>query len=274
MNFTTLRFLHLGHLRALPDWRMRSHQHPRFHELIVVVGGKLHVAIDGNSHVVGQGGVLLYHQGHPHAEATERKAPVESFFVGFECAGLPSGMPTLVMDEHGRIQELVRWMAKEQAHPGSEPVLRAFLEAALAEWLRLASHPQNPLIASTRDFILRHIDEPLPLGRLAAAAGMSKFHFLRRYRDVAGITPMADLRRLRAEFARGLIISTDLSLKVVSARAGLVSHVNLARAFRQHFGMAPGQARTCLRPQGTGNGSDIAQEFVPNSRRRQSSSRT
>ncbi len=259
MDVATLRFLHLGHLRDQPDWRMRSHQHPRFHELIVVIGGKLHVAIDGNSHVVGQGGVLLYQQGHPHAEATERKAPVESFFVGFECAGLPSGMPTLVMDEHGRIQELVRWMAKEQAHPGNGKLLHAFLAAALAEWLRLATTRNHPLTTTVRDFILRHIDEPLPLGRLAAAAGMSKFHFLRRYRDVAGITPMADLRRLRAEFARGLIISTDLSLKMVSARAGLVSHVNLARTFRQHFGMAPGQARTCLRPQGTGNGSIIAQ---------------
>jgi AraC-like DNA-binding protein len=232
---------------------MKSHRHPDFHELIVVADGVLHVDIDGGSHCAEPGDVLFYRQGHPHAETTRREAPVGSFFLSFAWDAAPEGIPLRVMDEHGRIRELVHWMAQEQtqAHPGNDLVLRAFLAAALAEWLRLAQNRDNPLTSAIRAFVVRHISEPITLERLASVAGMSKYHFLRRYRQVAGVTPMADVRRLRAEHAHGLILSTDLPLKSVAVQSGLDSHVHLARVFRQRFGMAPSRVRASLHVRGT-----------------------
>ena len=38
-------------------------------------------------------------------------------------------------------------------------------------------------------YVEQHSDEALPLDALAAMAGMSKYHFARRFKAVVGVTP-------------------------------------------------------------------------------------
>jgi transcriptional regulator GlxA family with amidase domain len=72
---------------------------------------------------------------------------------------------------------------------------------------------------------------------------MSKFHFSRRYRQLTGLTPMEDLRQLRLEAARDLLLTTDLPLKAIAPRTGLGDEYHLSRLFRRAFGIAPGELR-------------------------------
>lgn len=50
-----------------------------------------------------------------------------------------------------------------------------------------------------RDLIDRHFAEPLDLDAMARAAGFSRYHFARTFRDAYGETPGAYLTRRRVE---------------------------------------------------------------------------
>jgi AraC family transcriptional regulator of arabinose operon len=82
-----------------------------------------------------------------------------------------------------------------------------------------------------------------PVNDLARDAGMSKFHFIRRYRQMTGVTPMADVRSMRVQHARQLIIGTSLPLKEIAELAGQSDVYSLSRAFRQCLDITPSSLR-------------------------------
>jgi AraC family transcriptional regulator of adaptative response/methylated-DNA-[protein]-cysteine methyltransferase len=65
---------------------------------------------------------------------------------------------------------------------GFRPCLRCHPLAALT------LDPHTSLMKAMADFIDAHIDEPLPLTRLADEAGMSRFHFQRTFKAVIGVS--------------------------------------------------------------------------------------
>ncbi len=92
-------------------------------------------------------------------------------------------------------------------------------------------------------YVERHSDEALPLDRLAAMAGMSKYHFSRRFKAVVGLTPkeFATAARLRA-LKDGLKADRSVDAAVYGAGYGSASRVyeNATR----NLGMTPAQYRT------------------------------
>jgi AraC family transcriptional regulator len=113
----------------------------------------------------------------------------------------------------------------------------------LAELLRNLGREDQPMVTRVRRHIREHLGDVLTLDDLARVHGVSKFHFLRQYRAATGRTPMQDVRVMRAEYARELIMSTRLPLKEVAARAGLGDGYSLSRTFRRVFRTPPGQYR-------------------------------
>jgi AraC-like DNA-binding protein len=246
MKLYSPRFLSIGHLLPWAGWKMDAHFHPFHHELIVVIAGRLGVEINGQTIEAGPGEVLWYPQNVSHREWTERKTPVESFFIGFEYPGLP--LPTVLheSDNQGRIQALARWLyAERETRAASAPssVENAFLQAILAEYHRLTLRQENSLVARVRAYMRQRLASPISLDDLANHAGMSKFHFIRQYKELTGRTPMRDLQHLRIQVARDLLLTTNLPLKEISPRSGLGDEYHLSRLFRSHFNTPPGTLR-------------------------------
>jgi AraC family transcriptional regulator of adaptative response/methylated-DNA-[protein]-cysteine methyltransferase len=87
-----------------------------------------------------------------------------------------------------------------------------------------------------------HADEALPLGRLAAVAGMSKFHFARRFKSIVGVTPKQFVANLRLEHLKsGLHSGQAVDAAVYGAGYGSPSRVYEDGARR--LGMTPAQYR-------------------------------
>jgi AraC family transcriptional regulator len=78
---------------------------------------------------------------------------------------------------------------------------------------------------------------------LAAIAHFSPFHFMRVYRVLAGESLGTTVQRLRLVRAAHLLAATTAPIADVSGRAGFETPQAFARAFRQHFGVAPSEAR-------------------------------
>jgi AraC family transcriptional regulator len=78
---------------------------------------------------------------------------------------------------------------------------------------------------------------------LASLANFSPFHFMRVYRALAGESLGTTVQRLRLARAAHLLAASAAPISEVSGRVGFETPQAFARAFRQHFGVAPSEAR-------------------------------
>lgn len=244
MDFPAIRLLSIGHHRAKPDWRLESQIHPT-QELIVILAGRQSAIVENVTYTVSVGEVLWFPQQVEHTEWADPVDPVESLFLNVAWPELPHPPVCRVTDTDGRISQLARWLyAERERDPAPDrPIATALTQAVVAEYLRLAAQPDHPLVGTLRKFMRQHYRHPLALADLAQASGLSKFHFLRRYRRLTGRTPMEDLRLIRLEAARDLLLTTDQPHKEIARRTGLGDEYHLSRLFRKVLRTTPGSLR-------------------------------
>jgi AraC-like DNA-binding protein len=87
--------------------------------------------------------------------------------------------------------------------------------------------------------IRRHYDEPLSLDDLARVATMSKFHFLRSFRDHTDITPARYLTAVRIQAAKRLLHTTRLDVVDISTTVGYGSPGTFTTRFSECVGLSP-----------------------------------
>jgi AraC family transcriptional regulator len=93
------------------------------------------------------------------------------------------------------------------------------------------------------DLVQRKLAEDLDLADLAAAAGVSRFHFLRLFKNTFGVTPYRFVIDRRIEVARRLLVETNQPLADIAAAAGFSSQSHFCTAIRRNLGITPGQLR-------------------------------
>jgi AraC-like DNA-binding protein len=90
-----------------------------------------------------------------------------------------------------------------------------------------------------RDHIDRNYREPLDLDRLAAVAGVSKYHFARSFEVTYGETPIRYLTRRRIERAQDLLRVANLTVTEVCMAVGFASLGSFSTRFSQLVGECP-----------------------------------
>lgn len=112
--------------------------------------------------------------------------------------------------------------------------------------LRSTNRVGHRKIAKSIDYIrsLEQTEGPPPnvsLDDLAQVAGLSKYHFLRQFSQVVGMTPGAYLRMLRLCHAARKLRTTDMPILEVALSVGFADHPSFSRAFARHMGMTPSE---------------------------------
>jgi len=93
------------------------------------------------------------------------------------------------------------------------------------------------------DVVQQRLVEDIALDDLAAAAGVSRFHFLRLFKNSLGITPHRFVMDQRLAAARKLLAETDQRLADVAASTGFSSQSHLCTTMRRRLGVTPKQWR-------------------------------
>ncbi len=244
MRKKPVEFLGIGRTAPDPAFAMGNHRHPLFHELIVLFRGKYYVQIAGKEILAEKGDVLFYPQGVWHAERSDPDDPVETYYIGLK--GDVGELDYQVHDRRGRIRLLISWLREEGISNFSrdKTLNDTFLRAILAEYVRLAGGKESDdLVLAVRTFMQDHLAEPLTLDDLAGRARMSKYHFIRKYRDLTGRTPMEELRMIRLETAKNLVMTTNLPLKSIAPRVGLCNEYYLCRLSAKYLETSLGSFR-------------------------------
>lgn len=83
------------------------------------------------------------------------------------------------------------------------------------------------------------LNEPLSLEELAAEAGLSRYHFLRVFRGLTGLTPHQYLLRLRLREAAVRVITEEGPIISAAMDSGFDDVSNFNRNFRDEFGCSP-----------------------------------
>jgi transcriptional regulator GlxA family with amidase domain len=91
--------------------------------------------------------------------------------------------------------------------------------------------------------IERYADEALDLETLASLAAMSKYHFLRTFRRVTGLTPYKYLLSIRMRRAAVRLATSDAPVATVAFDAGFGDLSTFNNRFRDLFGATPTKFR-------------------------------
>ena len=103
-------------------------------------------------------------------------------------------------------------------------------------------------LGAALDFIESRLSEPIGVEQIAAAAGLSPFHFSRLFRRVMGETVMSYVRRRRLSEAAVRLRDEDIRLIELALDVGFESQQAFHRAFKRMFAMTPGQYRRLESP--------------------------
>ncbi len=116
----------------------------------------------------------------------------------------------------------------------------------LARRGRAARAEGAPRFEPVLEFMRENLAAPLTLEQLAAVAGLSPFHFLRRFKAAHHATPQQVLMALRVQHAKALL-AAGTAPALAAADAGLADQAHLTRAFARRYGTTPGRYQRQLR---------------------------
>jgi AraC family transcriptional regulator len=98
--------------------------------------------------------------------------------------------------------------------------------------------------------VLRQLEaasaEPAALADLACTAGLSRYHFLRTFKRVTGVTPHQWVLRMRLRHAAERLALSREPITEIALDVGFDDLSNFIRSFRTEFGVSPSRYRIAL----------------------------
>lgn len=92
-------------------------------------------------------------------------------------------------------------------------------------------------------YISTHLDTRITADEAAEAAALSKYHFLREFKKLTGMTLVSFVNSMRCEKARALFSSSELSVAEVCALSGFDNASYFTKTFKRKTGMTPSKYR-------------------------------
>jgi AraC-like DNA-binding protein len=98
------------------------------------------------------------------------------------------------------------------------------------------------LILQAKNFIDENIKENLSLDEISVTIGISKYHFIRVFKQAFGVSPYQYQKRKRLDFAK-LDLMNGNDILYTAIRYGFPDAPTFSKAFKQQFGQTPGAVR-------------------------------
>jgi len=87
--------------------------------------------------------------------------------------------------------------------------------------------------------IHQHIDEPLPLSRLAGHVACSPYHFTRLFKKQIGLSPLYYVSSLRLQKAKDLLLHTSMRVRDIGLEIGQQSLGTFTTRLTERVGVTP-----------------------------------
>lgn len=104
--------------------------------------------------------------------------------------------------------------------------------------------PRHSAVVQGVELLEQNMSEEWDLARLSQSLNnINRSYLVRLFKQELGYSPMAYLKRCRAEESAFLLLQSNLSLTDIASKVGWPDPNYFSRCFRQHFGISPTQYR-------------------------------
>ncbi|MDD5688280.1 MAG: helix-turn-helix domain-containing protein [Elusimicrobia bacterium] len=242
-NTTSVKIREVFHhiIDATKDYicKISRHSHS-FHELIIVLKGSMYVEILKKEICAKAGDILFYHAGVFHKERFIRGN--EIICISWEEQGKIK-FPILMHDASGKIRFLAKWLWEQDKSNYSRKVLlqEKTFEIIKIELARICeSGERHFFVSNLKSFMAQDLNKSMTLKNMANYVCLSEDHLLKKYKKLTGHTPMEDLRIIRLETAKSMVLHTRLPLKAIAYKVGFHNVYLFSRLFKKYFKLPPG----------------------------------
>ena len=259
----------LFHLRDVGVEEMEYHYH-EFDKIVIFLSGTASYIVEGRAYFLEPWDVLLVSHHLIHKPVIDPNDPYERVVIyldpGFirshstkdadlaSCFRLARRRQFALMrrsgEEREQLQSLLAELEKAVSDEGfgSELLARTrFLQMMIhlnramdrdhTDRDREASR-HDPKIERALSYINEHLSEDLSVDTLAGQVYISKYHFMRRFKELTGCSVHQYITQKRL-LAAARLLRSGVSAQNACVRCGFQDYSAFQRAFRRQFGMTP-----------------------------------
>ncbi len=256
--------LGIGYYQRAEGHRMERKEHDD-HLLIYCLEGGGMVTTEGRRNRVKPGDMLLIPKGTAHAYTTYTKNPWTIYWIHFDGEDSTAFVQHIQQQRrgdrtgtvfslgvHARLaSEMGALLDSRQASYN----LNAFIHCAnhlrqilshIAQLMPLARHQQSADsldLEAVHSMMQSRIHEQLDLETLADTVNLSKYHFVKRYKELTGTTPINHFIHLKIERACYLLDLSQKNISEIAFALGYEDAYYFSRIFKKTMGISPSQYR-------------------------------
>jgi len=259
----------LFHLRDVGVEEMEYHYH-EFDKIVIFLSGTASYIVEGRSYFLQPWDVLLVSHHLIHKPVIDPSDPYERVVIyldpGFirshstkdadlsACFRLARRRQFALMRRSGEEREELKRLLAELERAIADRGFGCEL-LARTRFLQLMIHlnramdrdhtdrderasRHDPKIERALSYINEHLSEELSVDTLAGQVYVSKYHFMRRFKELTGCSVHQYITQKRL-LAAARLLRAGVSAQNACARCGFQDYSTFQRAFRRQFGMTP-----------------------------------
>ncbi|WP_158560373.1 helix-turn-helix domain-containing protein [Paenibacillus contaminans] len=257
------RLLEATSLHGIADWEA-DRRFAGDYLLLLIESGNGELLVDGSRFPLGPGNAALLLPASLFELNADPSKPLQGYRVSFQVlreADAGGGSLAFVKTNDAFPQSLAGVLPKlsfaEAVHAAAaiagqrrrdEQRLQPFARQQMFHRLLETIVPQleAPMqqaaasaIASTIAYMHTHYEEPISRATLARIAGMSPWHYSRRFKETTGRSPSEMLESIRLDKAREHLVSLDCTVREVAQLVGYRDESRFRRKFKETVGISP-----------------------------------
>ncbi len=251
--------LGLGYYKQALNHTMSRNKHDDY-LMIYCLDGEGKLTINNQIHTVKAGDIICLPKGVAHAYKASEATPWTIYWVHFSGDKsedfidylainsnnyvFPLGIHSRLTSDFESLLECRQYSYNINAFVHTASLLRQILtHIALLQPLAKHQAAHNFDLERVHSLMQARVHEQLELEALAETVSLSKFHFIKKYKELTGTTPINHFIHLKVERACHLLDVTTKSINEISFAVGYEDAYYFSRIFKKIMGISPSQYR-------------------------------
>ena len=247
-----------GHFTAYSGYKVKRDKHESF-LLLLTEKGNGTINTNGSSFILTEGKACVINCREPHEYFCSDEW--EFYWMHFDGASLPAiysllypnGCTSLDVSELTDFSAQLRTIISHinlidvESTFDTSCRLHSLLSILITSALETEKNGIHHGNEGDIDTVIRYIKEnykrQISIDDMTDTIHMSKFHFIRVFRRVMGVTPYSYLTNYRINISKELLRSTDMTISDIAGSCGFLDAGNFIAQFKKRTGLRPLQYR-------------------------------
>ena len=243
----------IGRFEYLPGYSLERSRYDSY-LIILIESGTMEILLDDKYHLAQKGDMVLLDCYHPHAYRTQTGC--KTTWLHFD-GKLAKGYYEHLSKEMGNIMTISNFSA---AHRILSDLFSSFCDSNLKPEAQMSIMIGNLLLSLFKDstsgaektsdgirtvttYLTQNFSKNISLKEMADIAGLSLYHFTRKYKKETGVTPHQFLLSTRMSAAKYYLSNTTMSIQEIALSCGFEDESTFCYSFRKREGQTPKQFR-------------------------------